>query len=98
MSEELQERCENCRFWDRDTIRDGNLCECHRHSPTIVAAQGGESDEIPFCFAGPEFRVFPVTLSSDWCGEFQPKPGIKEDSVGVDPKKTIKPRDYRNMP
>lgn len=67
-----EERCENCRFWDKD-LRDSwnkeegplnDFSECLRYPPRSLAH--GEP-------GGPHFplAVFPETRAYEWCGEWQ---------------------------
>ena len=59
----MSEKCENCRFWDkmRGVKLERTLVgKCRRFPPH-------ESNRERIC------DVFPVTLQTDFCGEFQEK-------------------------
>ena len=58
-------KCDNCVFWTRRSRRalyDGGNGECHFYPP--VPAPNRFSGEV----------LWPMTSSSDWCGEWRPKP------------------------
>lgn len=70
---ERTERCVNCKWWDMDTAEEwyeGNdmprTSNCHRYPPIIRPLPGEQLD-------GMDTR-FPVTLESEYCGEFTPRP------------------------
>jgi hypothetical protein len=50
--------CGACRFWERKKDVEG---ECHCHCP-----EPG--------YAGKKRARWPLTLASEWCGDFQPLP------------------------
>ena len=54
--------CKACRFWMKLGERDAG--ECRRRAPVVVL----------FPTAAPQRRVaWPMTLSREWCGEFEPR-------------------------
>jgi len=69
------ERCDGCRFWnvtdlevsfDLDAGGEAALGRCRRYPPVLIRVIPG--DMIP---DGSEWNA-PLTIDSDWCGEFQP--------------------------
>ena len=63
------ERCENCRFWDKDSVR-GSIAFCNRYPPQMVVfdAAIGVRGNQQAC------EVVPETHRDDWCGEWEAKP------------------------
>jgi len=58
--------CRTCVFWDED--RGG---ECHRNPPVPALVAGGPS------ITSSDFNVvWPRTLGSDWCGEWEDGEGV----------------------
>lgn len=50
--------CRSCKFWHKDYDDTG---QCRRHCPTCI-----------FDALAPDaLSVWPMTASSDWCGEYQ---------------------------
>lgn len=84
--------CETCRFWNQGTDEDDpNYGDCRRHPPTINTrlATLYSLQELDFFKNEPETEfdtphwlairgVFPLTLSDDWCGEYQPTKGAEK--------------------
>lgn len=62
MSDEREERCEECRFWHSEHDDKG---VCRRYPPVVAATK--RQQEIGETFEG----WFPVTEDWQWCGEFQ---------------------------
>ena len=60
-----KESCEKCRFWD-ERAADGF---CRRNPPIIDPKEDLETVGTPDYFTG----MWPMTLSDDWCGEWQGK-------------------------
>lgn len=59
------ERCELCRFWQKDD--GGSVCgDCHRFPPTVLVADT----------SGTGVDTFPTTRDTDWCGEFRPAESV----------------------
>ena len=52
--------CSACTHWN---ATDGATGECRRHAPQMVVFE--VDDEVKF------ESKFPVTTSSDWCGDFE---------------------------
>ncbi len=65
MSEPLKERCETCRFWNRDEADTGDCC---RFPPTLTS-HGAPFDNEERCDA----TQFPLTYAGQWCGEWKPR-------------------------
>ena len=64
--------CYFCKFWVGQGIRErGPKGTCRRYPPvpTVRSPDG----------------VFPITLSTDWCGEWQRETGGPFDSVSAEP-------------
>lgn len=60
-------KCETCRFWLREDECDG---WCRRYPPLALtedATLRGAADAWSF----------PTVSTSDWCGEYQPKPNLE---------------------
>lgn len=60
-------KCKDCRFWQQDK----KAGDCRRHPPRIIVFSDEEGDY--------ETR-FPETFPTEWCGEFQPKEDINNES------------------
>lgn len=58
------DRCETCKWWERDVPRGGAKGECRVKSPTLTPnADGGySSDNV----------IWPRTWNDDFCGEWRP--------------------------
>ena len=75
MSEERAERCETCRFWDR---QDRHIGECRRYPPCkllgdLEAAIGNAPTAMhPVDRHRNQDWVWPSLNPDDWCGEWQP--------------------------
>lgn len=54
--------CSSCRFWQNF---DDGLGKCRRHAPIV---SDGTIEAIRW----------PVSKSSDWCGEYEPQPTPEE--------------------
>lgn len=59
MSEAKKPSCGKCKYWVAHE-KDGNLGDCHRFPPQLVAS--GDYNEVT--------SQFPFMLIDDWCGEF----------------------------
>lgn len=69
MSEpEREERCERCRFWEFIKNDEG---WCNRFPPSIPHTAGQE--ETTTLGYSMYMGLWPVTVSTSWCGEFQPR-------------------------
>ncbi|QJE71702.1 hypothetical protein HHL28_07230 [Aerophototrophica crusticola] len=69
--------CYTCRFWLGHGVRErGPKGTCRRYPPVVTdRAPGG---------------TFPITLSTDWCGEWHRHQGLRADSPGEqDPAPTL---------
>jgi hypothetical protein len=56
--------CERCRFWElRDGGPGGGYGFCRRQSPTVATV----------ATAAEYMARFPLTDSSEWCGEYRPR-------------------------
>lgn len=74
MSEEWEERCENCRFWERFYTREVIDGLCHRFPPILIKHEdcmGLYSDDFTHI----------TTDRCDWCGEWQPVPATKMEAA-----------------
>jgi len=58
----MRESCEVCKFYE--PYGNGEEGRCRRHPPTMRFP-----DEYPINIE--ENRIFPVTHSDEWCGEFK---------------------------
>ena len=59
-------RCDQCRFWKRFDVESGQCC-CHAPRP--------ELSDFPEHATDPPWRaVWPLTLATDWCGDWAPLP------------------------
>jgi hypothetical protein len=86
VSDERQERCERCKFWDRSKLPDdANVGVCRRHAPAPRTILHHDDDDNSFCLK--EWPVWPQTLGSEWCGEFQaptlPANGLALEDLGL---------------
>ncbi|MFD2158049.1 hypothetical protein ACFSW8_03965 [Rubritalea tangerina] len=54
--------CAACAYWDSSNGSEGN---CRRSSPQTVVFEVSSEKKLT--------TVFPVTASSDWCGEYKEK-------------------------
>jgi hypothetical protein len=89
-----EQRCENCRFWERFTYEfDGQTGDCVRYPPQIKLGLWQDIDldegEDPPTQQGTLWNAsqYPVTEERDWCGEWQPAgeaPRIDVDRLSVD--------------
>ena len=69
-----EHRCSDCRYWDEGEGTQIGLGRCRRQSPLFNPSMHIEKDA--------DLGAWPVTDSSDWCGEFR---GIfKTDEVNFD--------------
>jgi hypothetical protein len=70
MSDERAERCDRCRFWDcveaSANGEDDPTGICRKSAPPAITLPHGV--EQPYR----QWAVWPLTLCSEWCGEFQP--------------------------
>lgn len=58
--------CKNCAYWRNETedkINDNDFRECRRHSPIVHLNHDSPR--------------WPVTIGSDWCGDFHDKRDIE---------------------
>ena len=62
----IQNHCRSCRYWERDVIltpggviHKGDAGECRILPPKIDGKTGNS--------------IFPMTLSTEWCGQHQPR-------------------------
>ena len=57
--------CSRCRFWQR-THEESDVGDCRRYPPQAseIEATKGSPPSLSF------FHGWPLTLASDWCGEF----------------------------
>jgi hypothetical protein len=64
-------QCGNCRFWRPKGDCDlACLGDCRRFPPAIVdGCYNEDTQQLPIYAA----TWSPQTVSSEWCGEFQPK-------------------------
>lgn len=63
---ERKEICENCRYWDDESMLVRKAGMCRKHPPTIVDG---------FLIAGDytsvvKASVYPETYPTDWCGDW----------------------------
>ncbi len=72
----MDERCETCRFFFRDT-HEGEVVDefCRRYPPTVVVKlvavrELDGYDIVPS--ADTEYGQFPTVFPNCWCGEYQP--------------------------
>lgn len=65
----MKERCEKCRFWDRDDDNDPGPCQCRRHAP-VFCPEYWHFEECP---ENADHGLWPFTYDDSWCGEFQHK-------------------------
>jgi len=71
------ERCDNCQFWTRWAADERGLCR--RNPPrvhtdllqTLVDNYGFGEDTL--IEAASQCTLWPMTLETQWCGEFQPE-------------------------
>lgn len=54
-------KCETCRFWYRYDAEEGI---CRRYPPSTYLVEM-------------EAFTFPTVSTSEWCGEYQPKPNLE---------------------
>lgn len=62
-------RCGTCRYWDQEefvTPEDQGICR--RHAPAAVAGDPDDPDRYE------QFPRWPLTLASEWCGEWAAVP------------------------
>lgn len=58
--------CYTCRFWHGFGVRErGPKGRCHRFPPTVTSRTPDGS--------------FPISQSTDWCGEWQRETGRRDD-------------------
>jgi len=71
MSEERQERCDKCRFWESldDETKNGH-CRRYAPSPFLYDVNRG-LEELGEDYEGHQ-AWWPITEPCDWCGEFVP--------------------------
>jgi len=64
-----ESKCETCRYWSGDAVSDGM---CRRYAPraTVAAGENDDPDERTF----DRYPLWPRTLNTEWCGEWQAKP------------------------
>lgn len=63
----MKDCCKQCKYWKDPrsmSSYESEQGECHRNPPVV---NGGGSDAFHDCC----WWTWPLTLSSDWCGEFQ---------------------------
>ena len=87
----IQMNCQNCKWWvvEKHTLNrigwsagkadGGEPCgECRGHVPIPAQAKGGK------------FRVWPLTIASDWCSQYV-GPDVRTETVSIsDPAIVIK--------
>ena len=74
--------CHTFRFWSEASCTD-DYGDCRRYPPTILATsmmeitviedEDGGGTDMPKALDVLESTYFPLTSSTDWCGEHQPK-------------------------
>ncbi len=52
--------CGRCRYWHRPDKKKGEIGQCRRHPPQVVAEDLGDIE-----------TEWPETYSDDWCGDFE---------------------------
>ncbi|CAK0770305.1 conserved hypothetical protein [Azospirillaceae bacterium] len=73
MATKRYETCYTCRYWIGQGVRErGPKGSCRRYPPVVTNRH-------------PE-GVFPISLSTDWCGEWQRAlpPGLDNNSLDVE--------------
>ena len=77
---QIHKTCESCRFWNENIDDPMGYGACQRHSPTInveladlyyikCVAEKDDDYKTPDWIA--QRGWFPLTQSTDWCGEHQ---------------------------
>ena len=56
--------CERCGYWAKD-LDDPTRGNC-RINPPVAVPPGSD----------PDYAVWPITHAIDWCGKFNPSPGL----------------------
>lgn len=73
MSDERAERCECCRFWEREEDDKIGVGDCRRYPPAMALVQTSDCLDDEWTVRRPAYNGgFPITFEDDWCGEFQP--------------------------
>lgn len=67
-----QERCGNCRFWQKIECGETGDGECRRYPPLPLQ----DSGTVERWYDHSSGFVFPKIHLADWCGEWQP---VKEE-------------------
>lgn len=68
-------KCGDCEFWDEVDLDKG---ECKRYPPLPLLAFEKTGDSYTSYYPFDELSEFPEVFSGDWCGEFRPKNGAKQ--------------------
>jgi len=77
-------KCEDCKFWDDNEMREGGDGLCRKKSPFLVCG----NSSIPKSRQETKCRednvdwlaIWPETFRKDWCGEFEKKESeVKND-------------------
>lgn len=66
----MNNTCATCRFWDRG--RDDFDTICRRHVPVAVIRKPDDP-------AISRYPVWPLTISTEWCGEHEASPDTKKE-------------------
>ena len=78
--------CKDCRFWlaegfSAEAIADdveSELGDCRRHAPQPVLGYFGDDGEARELAA-----YWPLTLATEWCGEFEAKQQLQPGVFGA---------------
>jgi|GEM_PF-526654 len=73
MSDNAKRKCKNCAYWVSDNLEPG---ECRRHAPTAVNYALLAKQLFESCALEDHsdlYVAWPVTLCTEWCGDFAPK-------------------------